>query len=98
MTHGNAARYPRLCSMLGFVSKDDLLKTVYAIATTQRDFGDRSDRKLARLKYTIDRLGLDSFKAEVETRSGIKFKDEKNYELTIRHDEYGWHKNHEGLY
>jgi sulfite reductase (NADPH) hemoprotein beta-component len=98
MTHGNAATYPRLGSMLGFVNKDDLLNTVYAIATVQRDFGDRSDRKLARLKYTIDRMGLDVFKAEIEKRSGIKFKDEKKYELTIRHDEYGWHKNHEGLY
>jgi sulfite reductase (NADPH) hemoprotein beta-component len=98
MTHGNAATYPRLASMLGFVSKDDLLKTVYAIATVQRDYGDRNDRKLARLKYTIDRLGIDTFKTEVETRSGIKFRDEKNYELTIRHDEYGWHKNHDGLY
>jgi len=98
MTHGNAATYPRLGSMLGFADKDDLLKIVYGIATTQRDFGDRSDRKLARLKYTIDRLGIDAFKKEVEARSGIKFQDEKNYVLTIRHDEYGWHQNHEGLY
>ena len=97
-THGNAATYPRLASMLGFVDKDDLLKTVYAIATTQRDFGDRSDRKLARLKYTVDRMSIPVFKAEVEKRSGIKFQDERKYELTIRHDEYGWHKNHEGLY
>jgi sulfite reductase (NADPH) hemoprotein beta-component len=96
MTHGNAATYPRLGSMLGFVTKDDLLNTVYAIATVQRDFGDRSDRKLARLKYTIDRMGIPAFKAEVEKRSGIQFQDEKKYELTIRHDEYGWHKNHEG--
>jgi sulfite reductase (NADPH) hemoprotein beta-component len=71
---------------------------VYEIATTQRDFGNRSDRKLARLKYTIDRMGVDVFKKEVETRSGIPFQPEKEYELTIRHDEYGWHKNHEGLY
>ncbi len=98
MTNGNTATYPRLASMLGFVNKDDLLKTVYAIATVQRDYGDRSDRKLARLKYTVDRMGIPYFKAEVETRSGVKFGDEKQYELTIRHDEYGWHKNHEGLY
>ncbi|MEO8712050.1 MAG: NADPH-dependent assimilatory sulfite reductase hemoprotein subunit, partial [Parafilimonas sp.] len=97
-THGNADTYPRLATMLGFVNRDDLLKTVYAIAETQRDFGNRADRKLARLKYTIDRMGLDVFKNEVEQRSGIKFLEEKKYELTIRHDEYGWHKNHEGLY
>ena len=97
-THGNAATYPRLASMLGFVSKDDLLTTVYAIATTQMDFGDRTDRKAARLKYTIDRMGVDVFKAEVEKRSELKFGDERSYELTIRNDEYGWHKNHDGLY
>lgn len=98
MTHGNAETYPRLASMLGFVNKNDVLKTVYAIATTQRDFGNRNDRKLARLKYTIDKLGLDFFKTEVEQRSGINFQPGKKYELTIRHDEYGWHQNHEGLY
>jgi sulfite reductase (NADPH) hemoprotein beta-component len=98
MTHGNPATYPRLGSMLGFVTKDDLLDTVFALATVQRDFGDRSDRKLARLKYTIDRMSIPVFKAEVEKRSGIKFLDAKKYELTIRHDEYGWHKNHDGLY
>jgi len=98
MTHGNAETYPRLGSMLGFVSKEDLLKTVYALATVQRDFGNRSDRKLARLKYTIDKMGIPAFKAEAESRSGIQFQPEKKYELTIRHDEYGWHRNHEGLF
>ncbi|MBV9963132.1 MAG: NADPH-dependent assimilatory sulfite reductase hemoprotein subunit [Parafilimonas sp.] len=98
MTHGNAATYPQLATVLGFVKKDDLLKVVYEIATTQRDFGNREDRKLARLKYTIDRLGIDAFKKEVEARSGISFQPEKKYELTIRHDEYGWHQNHEGLF
>lgn len=97
-THGNADTYPRLATMLGFVNKNELLKTVYAIATTQRDFGNRADRKLARLKYTVDKMGIEAFKNEVETRSGIKLLKEKNYEFTIRHDEYGWHKNHEGLY
>ncbi len=97
-THGNAETYPRLASMLGFVKKEDLFKVVYEIATTQRDFGNRSDRKFARLKYTIDRMGVDTFKKEVETRSGIHFKPEKKYELAIRNDEFGWHKNHEGLF
>ena len=62
---------PGVC--FGYVDKDDLLKVVYEIATTKRDFGNRSDRKLSRLKYTIDRMGIDVFKAEVEKRSTIKF-------------------------
>lgn len=43
-------------------------------------------------------MGIDVFKAEVEQRSGVKFSEEENYELTVRHDEYGWHKKYEGLY
>jgi sulfite reductase (NADPH) hemoprotein beta-component len=98
MTLGNASTYPRLASMLGFVHKDDLLKTVYAIATVQRDFGNREDRKLARLKYTVDKLGVDGFRQETEKRSGVVFLNEKKYVFTKRHDEYGWHQNHEGLF
>lgn len=97
-THGNQDTYPRLASMLGFVAKDDLLKVVYEIATTQRDFGNRSDRKFSRLKYTIDKMGVENFKNEVEKRSGIKFSAPQKYTFNIRHDEYGWHQNHEGLF
>ncbi len=95
-THGNAETYPRLGTVLGFVSKDEVLKVVYEIATVQRDFGNRSDRKLSRLKYTIDRMGIDAFKTEVQLRSGIKFTEAKPAELTQRSDDYGWQKNHEG--
>ncbi|MBO9573436.1 MAG: sulfite reductase subunit beta, partial [Chitinophagaceae bacterium] len=59
-THGNPDHYARLGSIIGFAdSKEKVLKFVYEILTTQRDYGNRSDRKLARLKYTVDRLGLD---------------------------------------
>lgn len=97
-THGNAETYPRLATVLGFVKTEDMLKVVYEIATVQRDNGNRSDRKLSRLKYTIERMGVDVFKAEVEKRSGITFEPAKKAELKYRHDEYGWHKNHEGLW
>lgn len=97
-THGNPETYPRLGTVFGFVDKDDLLKVIYEIATTQRDFGNRSDRKLSRLKYTIDRMGIDVFKAEVEKRSGITFKPAKKAVFTTRDDMYGWHQNHEGLW
>lgn len=95
-THGNAETYPRLATVLGYVPKEDALKVVYEIATTQRDFGNRSDRKLSRLKYTIDRMGLENFKKEVEKRSNITFAAAKNAPLTTRSDDYGWQKNHEG--
>ena len=97
VTHGNEQTYPRLASMLGFLdSEEKVLKAVYEIITVQRDFGNRSDRKLARLKYTIDRMGIDRFRQEVERRLGFSFQSPKPYRFTERRDEYGWHQNHEG--
>ncbi len=70
-THGNEATYARLASILGFVDTEEkVLKAVYEIITVQRDFGNRSDRKLSRLKYTIDKLGIDQYRAEVEKEPG----------------------------
>ncbi|CAN5117460.1 assimilatory sulfite reductase (NADPH) hemoprotein subunit [soil metagenome] len=97
-THGNPETYPRLATVFGFIEKDDLEKVVYEIATTQRDFGNRSDRKLSRLKYTIDRMGIDAFKAEVEKRAGVVFEPAKKAVFTTRDDMYGWQQNHEGLW
>ena len=96
-THGNANTYPRLADMLGFVDTEEkVMKVVYEIITIQRDYGNRSDRKLSRLKYTIDKMGVDAFKAELEKRCGFKLEPAKPYEFTSRSDFYGWHKNHEG--
>ncbi|WP_153800463.1 NADPH-dependent assimilatory sulfite reductase hemoprotein subunit [Foetidibacter luteolus] len=97
-THGNPDTYPRLADVLGYVSKEDAIKALYAIATVQRDYGNRSDRKLSRLKYTIDKMGLPAFKAEVEKRLGFDFETPRKADLKFRHDEYGWHKNHQGLW
>ena len=96
-THGNAATYPRLGSVVGFADTEEkILKTVYEIVTIQRDFGNRSDRKLARLRYTIDELGLDWFKEELNKRIGFTLEPARQYTFTQRIDYYGWQKNHEG--
>ncbi len=97
-THGNLATYPRLATVLGFVETGRLLDTVYAITTTQRDFGNRSDRKLSRLKYTIDNMGVETFKKEVESRAGILFESARPVSFIFRHDAYGWQQNHKGLW
>lgn len=76
-THGNAATYPRLATVIGFVSGEEkIMKTIYEIVTIQRDYGNRSDRSLARLKYTVDRLGTEWFKEEIARRTGFAL--EKN--------------------
>jgi len=98
-THGNPDHYARLGSVIGFVdTKEKLLKAVYEILTIQRDYGNRSDRKLARLKYTVDRLGLDWWKEELEKRTGFTIEKEKPYSFDQRRDYYGWEQNHEGLW
>lgn len=98
-THGNTLTYPRLGTVIGFMGTEEkVLKTVYAIATVQRDFGNRSDRKLARLKYTIDNHGINWFKEEVERRSGYLFEKTRPYTFTERKDYYGWQENSQGLH
>ena len=96
-THGYAQTYARLATVIGFVeSGEKALKAIYEILTVQRDFGNRSDRKLARLKYTVDRMGVENYKEEVEKRTGFKFQEAKPYTFTERKDYYGWCQNSEG--
>jgi sulfite reductase (NADPH) hemoprotein beta-component len=98
-THGNPDHYARLASVLGFVSgKEKTLKAVYEVATIQRDYGNRSDRKVARLKYTVDRLGMQFWKEELQRRCGFEIEEPKPFKFESRKDFYGWEQNHEGLW
>ncbi len=98
-THGNPDHYARLASVLGFVSgKEKTLKAVYEVATIQRDYGNRSDRKVARLKYTLDRLGMEFWKEELQRRCGFEIEEPKPFKFESRKDFYGWEQNHEGLW
>jgi sulfite reductase (NADPH) hemoprotein beta-component len=89
-THGDKTTYPRLGSEFGYIPKDKLLDVATAIVTVQRDWGNRVDRKHARLKYTIDTHGLDNYIAEVEKRAGIKFESPRPVVFTQQGDRYGW--------
>lgn len=98
-THGNAATYARTATIIGFTNtKKNLLKVVYEIVTIQRDFGNRCDRKLARLKYTIDTMGVENFKAELNKRIGYVLPSAKPFSFTERKDYYGWEQCHKGLW
>lgn len=98
-THGNPATYPRLATVIGFVSGEEkILKTVYEIVTIQRDYGNRSDRSLARLKYTVDKMGVEWFKTEIEKRTGFALEKERTFQFTDRKDYYGWFQNHDQLW
>jgi sulfite reductase (NADPH) hemoprotein beta-component len=98
-THGNPATYPRLATVIGFVNGEEkILKTIYEIVTIQRDYGNRSDRSLARLKYTVDKLGVDFFKEEIQRRTGFPLEKERAYQFTERKDYYGWFQNADKLW
>ncbi|HXI69017.1 MAG TPA: NADPH-dependent assimilatory sulfite reductase hemoprotein subunit [Verrucomicrobiae bacterium] len=91
MSHGQIETYPRLGDSLGFISADKVIAVGEAVLTTQRDFGDRTNRKHARLKYTIADRGVAWFKAEVERRSGITFAPARLLAFTSCEDQHGWH-------
>lgn len=96
-THGNPATYARLGTVIGFSDTDEkTFKAIYETVTIQRDYGNRSDRKQARLKYTLDKLGIDNFKAELEKRCGFALAPAKEYAFTERTDYYGWQKDYQG--
>ncbi len=90
MTHGEKGTYPRKADDFGFIPKEHTLAIAAAVVTTQRDWGNRTDRKNAKTKYTLERVGVDAFKAEVEKRAGVKFADSRAYEFTSRGDRFGW--------
>jgi sulfite reductase (NADPH) hemoprotein beta-component len=109
-THGNAETYPRLATVIGFVpvgvpagnqssaatGDEKLFSAIYEIVTIQRDYGNRSDRKLARLKYTLDKYGVDWYKQELARRTGFGLEEARPYTFTDRKDYYGWQENYQG--
>ncbi|MBK1720414.1 assimilatory sulfite reductase (NADPH) hemoprotein subunit [Thiocystis violacea] len=91
-THGDKSTFPRLADPLGFIEPHQTLAVAEAVVSTQRDLGDRRDRVHARLKYTIERIGLDAFRAEVERRAGLRFAPSRPVRFTDQGDRYGWVK------
>jgi len=93
--------YPRLASPLCYVPRKDVVDTILdtcvAIVTIERDFGDRSNRRFARMKYLIDRRGLDWFRQEVETRLGRTLEPPRKLEWYNGHDHLGWHRERDGI-
>ncbi len=89
-THGDRTTFPRLADDLGFIAPEQALAVAEAVVTTQRDHGDRSDRSHARLKYTIERRGIDWFRAEVQRRAKVRFAASRPIHFDSHGDRYGW--------
>ena len=96
MTHGDTATYPQLNKVIGFCTPDQILDVAEKVITIQRDYGNRSVRKYARFKYTVDRLGLENVKSELEKRLGWTFDEAKPYHFESNGDRYGWVKGIQG--
>lgn len=90
MTHGEPDTYPRVADVLGFCRTEDALAVAEVVVTVQRDWGDRVNRKHARLRYTIEDRGLDNFREQVERRSGVKLDPPQPFTFTSTGDRYGW--------
>ena len=97
-TFGNNKTYPRVADVVGFFPKEQIVEVSEAVLIFQRDHGNRSERKNARLKYTIDRLGLNFFHAELERIKGIKLEPAKEFKFETLGDKYGWSKSEDGLW
>ncbi|MCG8085293.1 MAG: assimilatory sulfite reductase (NADPH) hemoprotein subunit [Candidatus Thiodiazotropha taylori] len=95
-THEDNTTFPRLADELGFIPPEHTLAVAEAVVAVQRDFGDRISRRHARLKYTIERMGMTAFKAEVEKRAGILFETAKPVSFTSQGDRYGWVEDNRG--
>ena len=98
MTHGDTSTYPRLGDLLGFVPVKDVPAVAEAVVTTQRDNGDRNNRKHARLKYTIDDNGIDWFRGEVARRAQVEFEPPRDFRFVGNGDVYGWQQDDSGAW
>src|SRR6185369_11413549 len=89
MSHGNAQTFPRLADVIGFVLPEQVETTARAVIGIHRDFGDRTNRKRARLKYVIEDRGVEWFKQELEERAKIKLGAPRAFEFTKQGDLLG---------
>ncbi|MCY8233321.1 assimilatory sulfite reductase (NADPH) hemoprotein subunit [Priestia endophytica] len=90
MTHGDKETYPQLAKVIGFCTPDQVLDVAEKVITIQRDYGNRSVRKNARFKYTVDRLGLETVTEELYDRLGFRLQEAKPYYFEHNGDRYGW--------
>lgn len=91
-THGDDTTYPRLGTVIGYLRASELLDVATAVLSIQRDHGDRSNRRHARLKYTIDDRGIDWFRSELNARVAKQLEPPRPFEFTSSGDQFGWHE------
>lgn len=96
MSHGKTETFPALAKPLFYITREHAVKAAVAVVATQRDFGNRIDRKRARLKYLIDERGIDWFREEVLKRLGIPVGPAKEVHWNTVSDVFGWQEQGDG--
>jgi sulfite reductase (NADPH) hemoprotein beta-component len=95
-SHGNEATFPRLADVIGFLPPEKVVDVARAVLTIHRDFGDRSDRKHARLKYVLEDRGATWFREELERRLGFQLAEPIPYKFDKQSDAFGWNRQVDG--
>ena len=96
MTHGVVETFPRLAEVMGFCEPGQVVEVAEQVVRVQKEYGNRKDRKNARLKYTIENFGLRWFRNAVEQRLGYRLGKPRAFEFTHNGDRYGWTEDHKG--
>ena len=96
MTHNKPRTYPRIASPVGFIGPDQLWEAAKAVIGLQRDHGDRSDRRRARLKYVVDDRGLDWVRSELTTTYGLAMQPARPLPRLEMPELLGWHEQGDG--
>jgi sulfite reductase (NADPH) hemoprotein beta-component len=96
MHHGQEKTFPRIADLLGYLPADKAIEVSEEVVKIQRDFGDRTERKHARMKYTIDDRGIEWFKKEIESRLGYEIAPAREVIFDSNADLYGWTETEDG--
>jgi sulfite reductase (NADPH) hemoprotein beta-component len=95
-THGNAETFPRVADVIGFLTPEKVVEVAKAVLTIHRDFGDRGNRKHARLKYVLEDRGAVWFREELERRVGFQLEDSRLFKFEKQGDAFGWNEQADG--
>jgi len=96
MSHKNPDTYPRKADVIGYIKRDQVEEVAKAVLTVHRDFGDRTNRKHARLKYVLEERGVTWFREELKRRLGYFLEEARPYVFERQGDHFGWHKQADG--
>jgi len=88
--------FPAVAKRMAFITPEQAIDVATAIVKVQRDHGNRSDRKIARMKYLINDWGLEKFKATVEDYYGAPLPDPHPQDVWGFDDHLGWHEQGDG--